>query len=82
MSMYFEGYREARQEVSEMSEADLLEYIDGLYGRKNLPEDYTADDLRREALEQCKSDFTDYSSEEYERTQFYIGLAQAMSKKE
>lgn len=42
MSMYFEGYREARQEVSEMSEADLLEYIDGLYGRKNLPEDYTA----------------------------------------
>ena len=80
MSMYFEGYREARQEVAAMSEADLLEYIDGLYGRKNLPDDYTVDDLRNEALEQCKADFTDYGSPEYEQAQFYIGLAKAMRR--
>jgi len=80
MSMYFEGYREARQAVSDMSEAELLEYIDGLYGRKNLPEDYSLDQLRAEAYEQCKADFTDYSSPEYEQAQFYVGLAQAMKR--
>ena len=41
MSMYFEGYQQARQEVQAMNENDLLEYVDGMYGRENLPEDYT-----------------------------------------
>jgi len=78
MSMYFEGYSEAREEIKKMSEDDLLGYIDDMYGRENLPEDYTVEDLRLEALNQCKRDFTDTSSNEYDLVMFYSKLHRAM----
>ena len=81
MSMYHEGYSKAREEVSNMSESELLEYIDGMYGTDNLPLDYTFDDLRTEALDQCRRDFTDTSSKEYEQVQFYTKLHKAMKSK-
>jgi len=78
MSMYFEGYSEAREEIKKMSEDDLLGYIDDMYGRENLPEDCTVEDLRLEALSQCKRDFTDTSSNEYDLVMFYSKLHRAM----
>ena len=76
--MYYEGYGKARKEVSGMSEADLLTHIDTLYGRDNLPENYTLEELRIEALDQCRRDFTDTSSREFETVEFYKRLHKAM----
>lgn len=78
MPMYYEGYSEAREEIKKMSEDDLLGYLDDMYGRDNLPEDYTVEDLRLEALSQCKRDFTDTSSNEYDLVIFYSKLHRAM----
>jgi hypothetical protein len=72
--MYYPGFQQARDAVSKMGADALLCYIDGLFGRDGLPENYTLDELRAEAQSQCKKEFTDTRSEEYERTQFYIGL--------
>ena len=80
MSMYFEGYKEAREEIGNMNEDDLLGYIDDMYGRENLPEDHTVEDLRAEALNQCKRDFTDTSSNEYDLVMFYSKLHKAMKE--
>jgi hypothetical protein len=74
MSMYFPGFQQARDAVSEMGADALLRYIDGLYGRAGLSDNYTLDELRAEAQRQCKEEFTDTRSEEYERTQFYVRL--------
>ena len=63
-----------------MDREDLLDYIDGLYGRDNLSEDFTFEELQREALMQCKKDFTDTSSNEYKQVQFYIKLYGAMKE--
>lgn len=79
MSMYYEGYQQAREEVSKMSMSELLGYLDALYGRDNLPEDYTLEQLRLEAYDQCKRDFTDTSSPEFEQVEFYKKLHRAMS---
>lgn len=56
-SRYYPGYQEANYVVQKMSEQELLDHIDGLYGRDNLPENYTLEDLRREAIEQTRKDF-------------------------
>lgn len=80
MSLYYEGYQEARWEVLSMTSQELLEHIDGLYGRENLPKDYTIEELRAEALRQTKQDFTDVSSKEYEQVEFYSKLFIAMQR--
>jgi hypothetical protein len=76
MSMYFQGYAEAHEQVQRMSRDELLRHIDSLYGRDNLPDDFTDDDLRHEALAQTRRDFTDTTSSEYRSAQFFIGLHQ------
>ena len=78
MSMYYEGYTEARAAVAAMTEQEILNYLDALYGRDNLPENFTTDDLRMEAYEQCRQEFTDTSSKEYEIVEFYTKLHKAM----
>lgn len=80
MPMYYEGYQQARDEVSKMSMSDLLDYLDALYGRDNLPENYTLEELRREAHDQCRRDFTDTSSREFETVDFYTKLHKAMKE--
>lgn len=74
MSMYYEGYNKARDAVAAMDESELLDYLDDLYGRDNLSENFTLDDLRLEAYSQCRKDFTDVSSKEYEIVSFYKKL--------
>lgn len=60
-AMYHEGYQEAVKATIKMDEHQLLQQLDALLGRDNLPDDYTENDLRSEALEQLKQDFiTDY----------------------
>lgn len=49
---HHEGYHEARSRVMQDSEADLLELLDTLFGRDNLPNNFTLEQLRREALNQ------------------------------
>lgn len=78
MAMYFEGYAEARREVQKMNEQKLLDYIDSLFGRENLPESFTLEQLRNEALAQCRREFTDTTSAEYETVDFYTRLHAAM----
>ena len=79
MSMFYEGYDKARSAIAVMDEADLLSQIDALYGRDNLPENYTLEELRLEAYAQTKRDFTDESSKEFEMVDFYTKLHRAMS---
>lgn len=77
MPMYFEGYQQAREQVKAMSEAELLEYIDGLYGRESLSRDASLLQIRAEALYQCRRDFTDTSSSEYDQVQFFTKISKA-----
>ena len=80
MSLYYEGYDKAREAISKMDEADLLVQIDALFGRDNLPENYTLEELRLEAYAQTKRDFTDTSSHEFEMVDFYTKLHRAMKE--
>ena len=74
MGLYFEGFDKARQEIFKMSEIQLLDYIDGMWGRDNLEPGFSLEQLRNEALSQCKKDFTDTSSDEYSQVEFYKKL--------
>lgn len=80
MSLYYDGYTQAKNAVLEMTEEELLSYIDGLWGRENLPENYSPEDLLYEVLEQCKKDFTDTSSKGFEIVDFYTKLNKAIKK--
>lgn len=75
-SMYYPGFQEAKDSVYKMSEQQLLDHIDGLYGRENLPEDYTLEELRLEAIEQTRKDFLTPDGEEEHK--FLTGYADAM----
>lgn len=79
MAYYHEGYNDARAWVMDdaRTEAELLASLDTLYGRDNLPEDYTLEELRMEALDQTRQDFTDYNSREYEQAQFWVKVHEA-----
>lgn len=76
MAYYHEGYTEARAWAMDLerTEEELLEQLDTLYGRDNLPEEYTLEDLRSETLRQVQRDFTDYSSPEYQRAEFWRNM--------
>lgn len=76
--MYYSGYSEARQQIACMDLDELLAYLDTLYGRENLKYGDGVEAVRTEALEQCRREFTDTSSREYEQVQFYTKLNQAM----
>jgi len=80
MPLFYEGFGKARDAVYNMDREELLDYIDGLYGRDNLSEDFTFEELQGEALLQCKKDFTDENSPEYEQVQFYTKLYKAMKE--
>jgi hypothetical protein len=77
MTMYYEGYEEAKKEILGMSEQDLYDYIGGIFGCDNLPENPTRDELVNEALRQCRLDYTDTQSNEYSLASFYKSLARA-----
>jgi hypothetical protein len=79
MALFHEGYAEARAAIAEMNEADLLAQIDALFGRDNLPENYTIEELRLEAYDQTRREFTDTTSREFELVDFYTRLHRAMS---
>ena len=66
-SMYHPGYADARRFVSTASKEELLGQIDSLFGRDNLPCDYSLSELRTEAFEQVKKDFlTDWGKDQQE----------------
>lgn len=71
MSYYYPGYYEARENVQTMDLDSLLSLIDALYGRDNLKYGDTVEDVRAEALHQLDREFTDTSSEEYKRREFW-----------
>lgn len=79
MPLHYPDYLEAMRNVRDMTtENDLLGVLDTLYGRDNLEYGASIEDLRAEALRQTEREFTDTSSEEYSRREFYIGLGKAM----
>ena len=57
MIMDVEGYEQAVAEILKMSGPDILLYLDGLYGRGNLPRSCTVEDMRTEALQQTERKF-------------------------
>jgi hypothetical protein len=59
---------------------ELLGIIDSLYGRDNLKFGASLEDVRKEALDQIKREFTDTDSKEYQDSSFWVGLSQAMAK--
>lgn len=65
---FYPGYEKGKDGILKMSDQQLLDYLDGMYGRKNLSEDYTHDDLLVEALEQCRKDFITPEGETEEKT--------------
>lgn len=78
MSYYHPGVNEALANVKAMTtEKQLFDVLDNLYGRDNLPEDYTFDDLKFEAIAQVQRDFTDTSSREYETVQMFVAIHKA-----
>ena len=79
MSKYYPGYWEARRHVQEMDDDELYNLLDQLYGRDNLPCNPTHDELLREALDQVKIEYTDTTSAEYEREQFWVGYAKLLA---
>lgn len=48
----YEGMYNTITKVHKMQHLELLEHIDGLYGRKALPDEYTMEELRAEAVKQ------------------------------
>lgn len=80
MSLYFEGFAEARESVRNMSEKELYAQIDALYGRDNLPENPTLDELRFEALEQTRRDFRNAADPGWDRINFHVGAIKAMKR--
>jgi hypothetical protein len=74
MALFYEGYTKAIEAVRKMNRTQLLDHIDGLFGRDNLPDDFTDNDLVEEALTQTKEEFTNKSSPEYEQITFWINV--------
>lgn len=77
MPLYYPGLTEAIEKARKMSEPDLLQTLDDLYGRDNLPENYTTEELLYEVVMQIKRDFTDTTSPEYEQVKFWTNVAKA-----
>lgn len=77
MSLYHDGYWQARAAVDTMSEAELYAQLDALYGRDALPCPPTLDDLRAEARVQLQREFTDTNSKEYQDREFWSNVITA-----
>lgn len=71
MALYYPGYSDARDSIKQMDRQQLLEHIDGLFGRGNLPDDWDDADLLAEALEQTRREWTDTNSPEYGLVAFF-----------
>jgi hypothetical protein len=71
MGLYHPGVNDAVARVEKMSRAELLAHIDRLYGRDNLRFEATDDDIRAEAIEQTRRDFTNCSDPGWEMVEFF-----------
>ena len=77
-NFYYPGYGEAKRAVYNMSDDELLSHIDNLFGRNNLSDEFTHNELVAEAIEQTRKDFlTDYGRQQ---TKFLEGYAKAMKQ--
>lgn len=54
---HFEGYEQARQRVMTMCPDDMLDALDMLWGRGDLPSSPTTADIRKELLRQMEIDW-------------------------
>lgn len=57
MTTHYEGYQEARASVANMNRAELLDLLDDLFGRDNLPIGASDDQVRREAYRQLDQEW-------------------------
>ena len=58
MRKYYDGMSEALDNIELMDKSDLLDYIDGLYGRDELVGDFSNGELKEEARRQVRLDYT------------------------
>lgn len=57
MKMYYDGLQDQIDKIRKMSEQELYNTLDALYGRDNLPQNPERWQLESEAIEQVKKDF-------------------------
>lgn len=56
-SMYYPGYEKAFSDLRKKNDDELLQVLDELFGRDNLPENYTHGDLFDEAYRQMREEW-------------------------
>jgi hypothetical protein len=71
MSKYYDGMSEALDNIELMDKSDLLDYIDGLYGRDRLGGDFSNGELKEEARRQVRLDYTKPMTESDKADQAY-----------
>ena len=80
MALFYEGIQNAIDGVRKMNRTQLLDHIDNLFGRDNLPEDFSDEDLLEEAIKQTKEEFTDKSSPEFEQVTFWTDVIKSQRR--
>jgi hypothetical protein len=71
MGLYHPGYDNARKRVLEGDLDYCLSVCDDLQGRGNIEDEDDLDEVRGEALDQLREEFTDKTSSTYEQVQFW-----------
>jgi hypothetical protein len=74
MSLYHPGYPEAMARIETLDEEGLYELFDDLFGRDNLPDDPTIEDLREEARRQTKREFKDESAPGWDYVELFTAI--------
>lgn len=77
MGMYHEGYQAAVNRALALDEAGLYRILDDLYGRDDLPEDPTVEDVRAEALRQLADEFRDDSDRRWSTVDLFVAIHRA-----
>jgi len=75
--MYYEGHNKAQKNLLKMSINDLLEVIDGLYGRDNIEDEKDKKEVLAEAQRQVRKDFTNIESSTYKSVSFWTSVISA-----
>lgn len=74
MALFYEGLQKAIDGVRTMDRTRLLNHIDNLFGRDELPENFSDQELLEEAIKQTKEEFTDKTSSEFEQVTFWTNV--------
>jgi hypothetical protein len=78
MSLYHPGLFAALAAVDRMDREQCLRQIDALYGRDEIDEDATLDELRFEASRQTRLEFRNNASPDWEIVDLHVKIAREL----